>query len=134
MVSPHHEALAGFRAEAAELILKAKRSILLVGDAVHTTKSGDAVRELALKMNCPVIQTSGGTSYIKGLEDRTSQYVFSDASIEAVEASDLVLALATELGEPHALRALATLARRLSAAQVDPGRAGRGGNRRQSPD
>ena len=81
MVSPHHEALAGFRAEAAELILKAKRSILLVGDAVHTTKSGDAVRELAFKMCCPVIQTSGGTSYIRGLEDRTFQYVFSDASI-----------------------------------------------------
>ena len=59
-------------AEAVELILKAKRPILLVGDAV---------RELALKMNCPVIQTSGGTSYIRGLEDRTFQYVFSDASI-----------------------------------------------------
>ncbi|AOF99661.1 MAG: thiamine pyrophosphate-binding protein [Blastomonas sp.] len=87
-------------AEAAELILKAKNPILLVGHAVHTTKSGDAVRELALKMNCPVIQTSGGTSYIKGIEDRTFQYVFSDASIEAVEASDLVVALATELGEP----------------------------------
>jgi acetolactate synthase I/II/III large subunit len=87
-------------AEAAELILKAKNPILLVGHAVHTTKSGDAVRELALKMNCPVIQTSGGTSYIKGIEDRTFQYVFSDASIEAVENSDLVVALATELGEP----------------------------------
>lgn len=87
-------------AEAARLILAAKNPVLLVGHAVHTTKSGDAVRELALKMNCPVIQTSGGTSYIKGIEDRTFQYVFSDASIEAVEASDLVVALGTELGEP----------------------------------
>jgi thiamine pyrophosphate-dependent acetolactate synthase large subunit-like protein len=87
-------------AEAAELILGAKNPVLLVGHAVHTTKSGEAVKELALKMNCPVVQTSGGTSYIKGLEDRTFQYVFSDASIEAVEASDLVLALGTELGEP----------------------------------
>jgi acetolactate synthase I/II/III large subunit len=87
-------------AEAAELILKAKNPILLVGHAVHTTKSGAAVKELALKMNCPVIQTSGGTSYIKGIEDRTFQYVFSDASIEAVEASDCVVALGTELGEP----------------------------------
>ncbi|AMO70567.1 thiamine pyrophosphate-binding protein [Sphingorhabdus sp. M41] len=87
-------------AEAAELIKAAKNPILLVGHAVHTTKSGDAVRELALKMNCPVIQTSGGTSYIKGLEDRTFQYVFSDASIEAVEACDVVVALGTELGEP----------------------------------
>jgi acetolactate synthase I/II/III large subunit len=87
-------------AEAAELILKAKNPILLVGHAVHTSKSGEAVKELALKMNCPVIQTSGGTSYIKGIEDRTFQYVFSDASIEAVEESDCVVALATELGEP----------------------------------
>jgi acetolactate synthase I/II/III large subunit len=87
-------------AEAAKLIKAAKNPILLVGHAVHTSKSGEAVKELALKMNCPVIQTSGGTSYIKGLEDRTFQYVFSDASIEAVEACDVVVALGTELGEP----------------------------------
>jgi thiamine pyrophosphate-dependent acetolactate synthase large subunit-like protein len=87
-------------AEAARAIMQAKHPILLVGHAVHTTRSGEAVKELALKMNCPVIQTSGGTSYIKGIEDRTFQYVFSDASIEAVEKSDCVVALATELGEP----------------------------------
>ncbi len=87
-------------AEAAKLIREAKNPILLVGHAVHTSKSGAAVRELALKMNCPVVQTSGGTSYIKGLEDRTFQYVFSDASIDAVEECDVVVALGTELGEP----------------------------------
>jgi acetolactate synthase I/II/III large subunit len=87
-------------AEAAKLIMEAKNPILLVGHAVHTSKSGEAVKELALKMNCPIIQTSGGTSYIKGLEDRTFQYVFSDASIDAVEACDVVVALGTELGEP----------------------------------
>src|SRR4029453_66757 len=87
-------------AEAAELILAAKNPILLVGHAVHTTKSGEKLKDLALKMNCPVIQTSGGTSYIEGIEDRTFQYVFSDASIDAVEASDVVVALGTELGDP----------------------------------
>ena len=87
-------------AEAAKLIREAKNPILLVGHAVHTTRMGAAVKELALLMNCPVIQTSGGTSYIEGLEDRTFQYVFSNASIEAVTESDLVLALGTELGEP----------------------------------
>lgn len=87
-------------AEAAKAIMEAKNPILLVGHAVHTTKSGEAVKELALKMNCPVIQTSGGTSYIKGIEDRTFQYVFSDASIDAVEECDVVVALGTELGEP----------------------------------
>jgi len=87
-------------AEAAKAIKEAKHPILLVGHAVHTSKSGEAVKELALKMNCPVIQTSGGTSYIEGIEDRTFQYVFSEASIDAVEESDVVVALGTELGEP----------------------------------
>ena len=87
-------------ARATRLIGEAKNPILLVGHAVHTSRMGDAVRELALLMNCPVIQTSGGTSYIRGLEDRTFQYVFSRAAIPAVEESDLVLALGTELGEP----------------------------------
>jgi thiamine pyrophosphate-dependent acetolactate synthase large subunit-like protein len=87
-------------AEAAALIRAAKNPILLVGHAVHTTRMGAAVKELAELMQCPVIQTSGGTSYIPGLEDRTFQYVFSNASIEAVTESDLCLALGTELGEP----------------------------------
>ena len=87
-------------AEAAKLIREAKNPILLVGHAVHTTRMGAAVKELAELMNCPVVQTSGGTSYIPGLEDRTFQYVFSNASIEAVTESDLCLALGTELGEP----------------------------------
>jgi thiamine pyrophosphate-dependent acetolactate synthase large subunit-like protein len=87
-------------AEAAKLIMEAMNPILLVGHAVHTTRSGEKVKELALKMNCPVVQTSGGTSFIEGIEDRTFQYVFSDASIDAVEECDLVVALGTELGEP----------------------------------
>ena len=87
-------------AEAVRLIRAAKNPILLVGHAVHTTRMGAAVKELAELMNCPVIQTSGGTSYIPGLEDRTFQYVFSNASIEAVTESDLCIALGTELGEP----------------------------------
>jgi thiamine pyrophosphate-dependent acetolactate synthase large subunit-like protein len=87
-------------AEAAKLIREAKNPVLLVGHAVHCTRSGAAVKELADLMQCPVIQTSGGTSFIKGLEDRTFPYGFSDASIEAVVQSDLCLALGTELGEP----------------------------------
>ena len=87
-------------AEAVKLIGEAKNPILLVGHAVHTSRMGAAVKELALLMNCPVIQTSGGTSYIEGIEDRTFQYVFSDASLEAVENCDVVLALGTEIGEP----------------------------------
>lgn len=87
-------------AEAVELIKAAKNPILLVGHAVHTTRSGAAVKELADLLQCPVIQTSGGTSFIPGLEDRTFPYGFSEVSIDAVIESDLCLALGTELGEP----------------------------------
>ncbi|MCV7378646.1 acetolactate synthase [Mycobacterium alsense] len=87
-------------AEAAKLIREAKSPILLVGHAVHTSRTGAAVKELAELMACPVIQTSGGTSYIPGLEERTFAYLFSPAANEAVEESDLCVALGTELGEP----------------------------------
>src|SRR3954454_8026289 len=87
-------------ADAVKLIRQAKSPILLVGHGVHTTRSGASVKQLADLMQCPVIQTSGGTSFIPGLEDRTFPYGFSDASIEAVVQSDLCLALGTELGEP----------------------------------
>ncbi len=39
-------------------------------------------------------------SFIPGLEDRTFPYLFSPAANEAVEESDLCVALGTELGEP----------------------------------
>ncbi|WP_068160622.1 thiamine pyrophosphate-binding protein [Rhodococcus phenolicus] len=87
-------------AEAAELIRAAKQPVLLVGHGVHTSRAGRSVRELAELMACPVVQTSGGTSYIEGLEDRTFPYGFSPSAIEAVVESDLCLALGTELGEP----------------------------------
>jgi acetolactate synthase I/II/III large subunit len=87
-------------AEAAKLVCEAKNPILLVGHGVHTSRSGEAVKALADLMACPVIQTSGGTSFIAGLEDRTFPYGFSSAAVEAVVKSDLCVALGTELGEP----------------------------------
>ena len=87
-------------AAAARLIREAKSPILLVGHGVHTSRTGPAVKELAELMACPVIQTSGGTSFIPGLQDRTFPYLFSPAANEAVEESDLCVALGTELGEP----------------------------------
>ncbi|MGN2639933.1 thiamine pyrophosphate-binding protein [Nocardia takedensis] len=105
-LAPHRYRLVGQTAggdriaEAAALIRAAKSPVLLAGHGVHTTRSGAAVRELAELMACPVIQTSGGTSYIEGLEDRTFPYGFSPAAVEAVVGSDLCVALGTELGEP----------------------------------
>jgi thiamine pyrophosphate-dependent acetolactate synthase large subunit-like protein len=87
-------------AKAAELIKAAKSPILLVGHGVHTSRGGEQVKVLADLMACPVIQTSGGTSFIKGLEDRTFPYGFSKVANEAVAKSDLCLAIGTELGEP----------------------------------
>src|SRR6201992_1003689 len=87
-------------AEAAKLVREAKNPILLVGHGVHTSRTAEPVRELAELMACPVIQTSGGTSFIPGLQDRTFPYLFSPAANEAVEESDLCVALGTELGEP----------------------------------
>jgi len=87
-------------AEAARLVVAAKNPILLVGHGVHTSRTGAPVRQLAELMGCPVIQTSGGTSFIRGLEDRTFPYGFSSAAVEAVVSSDLCIALGTELGEP----------------------------------
>ena len=87
-------------AKAVELIKAAQNPILLVGHAVHTSRGGEQVKALAELMACPVIQTSGGTSFIKGLEDRTFPYGFSKAAIEAVVKSDLCVAIGTELGEP----------------------------------
>ncbi|WP_406327630.1 thiamine pyrophosphate-binding protein [Streptomyces sp. NBC_00203] len=87
-------------AEAVKAVRAAKQPILLVGHGVHTSRAGESVKALADAMACPVIQTSGGTSYIQGLEDRTFPYGFSAAAIDAVVRSDLCLAIGTELGEP----------------------------------
>jgi acetolactate synthase I/II/III large subunit len=87
-------------AEAAKLIREAESPILLVGHGVHTSRSQGPVKELADLMGCPVIQTSGGTSFIPGLEDRTFAYGFSPSAVQAVVNSDLCVALGTELGEP----------------------------------
>ncbi|WP_433249903.1 thiamine pyrophosphate-binding protein [Actinomadura nitritigenes] len=87
-------------AEAAAAVRAARQPILLVGHGVHTARAGEQVKALADLMACPVVQTSGGTSYIKGLEDRTWSYGFSPSAVDAVVESDLCLAIGTELGEP----------------------------------
>lgn len=87
-------------AKAAELIKASQNPILLVGHAVQTSRGGASVKALADLMACPIIQTSGGTAFIPGLEERTFPYLFSEVANEAVAKSDLCLAIGTELGEP----------------------------------
>jgi acetolactate synthase I/II/III large subunit len=86
--------------KAVQLVNHAKQPILLVGHGVHCSRAGESVKALANVLNCPIIQTSGGTSFISGLEDRTFPYGFSSAAVEAVVKSDLCIAIGTELGEP----------------------------------
>jgi acetolactate synthase I/II/III large subunit len=85
---------------AVKMIRAAKQPILLVGHAVHCARGQGPVGALAKLLGCPVIQTSGGTSFIEGLEDRTFPYGFSPAAVDAVVKSDLCIAIGTELGEP----------------------------------
>lgn len=85
---------------ALDLIGKARRPILLVGQGAFTSRAHADVAALARALDCPVIQSSGGTSsYPEGIEDRTFPYAFSPAGIDAVVRSDLVIAIGTEIGE-----------------------------------
>lgn len=85
---------------AVSLIRAAKQPVLLVGHAVHCSRGQQSVGALAKLLGCAVIQTSGGTSFIEGLEGRTFPYGFSAAAVDAVVKSDLCIAIGTELGEP----------------------------------
>jgi acetolactate synthase-1/2/3 large subunit len=96
----HIPAAAAHIEQAVKLIGEAKAPILLVGQGVHTARAQEPVGELAKLIGCPIVQTSGGTSFIPGMEDRTFSYGFSPSAVEAVKASDLVVAIGTELGEP----------------------------------
>lgn len=96
----HQEAGPQAMADAVALIKHAKRPILLVGHGCYTARALDKVGALARLLNCPIIQTSGGTAFMEGLEERTFPYAFSPAGVEAVVESDLCIAIGTELGEP----------------------------------
>ena len=121
-------------AEAVELIREAKQPILLVGHGVHTARTGAPVKALAELIACPVIQTSGGTSFIQGLEDRTFPYGFSPSAVEAVVKSDLCIAIGTELGEPVHYGKGRHWARERRQPQVDLRRAGSARDRREPAD
>lgn len=86
--------------QAATLIREAKNPVLLVGQGMFTARAHEKVGELAKLMDCPILQTSGCAMTIKGAEERTFAYGFSPAGVAAAEASDLCIAIGTELGEP----------------------------------
>lgn len=81
-------------------IAGASSPLILAGHGIFTARAQATVAALAKKLGCPIVQTSGGTSFFPGVEERTFSYGFSRPAIEAVEESDLVLAIGTEIGEP----------------------------------
>jgi acetolactate synthase-1/2/3 large subunit len=84
---------------AVAMIGQAGSPILLVGQGAFVSRAHNAVAALAQVLQCPLIQTTGGVSFLEGLEGRTFPYA-SPAGIEAVAQSDLVIAVGTEIGEP----------------------------------
>ena len=86
--------------KAVQLIKQAKNPALLVGQGMFTSRSHQAVGELASQLDCPILQTSGCAMTIKGHEHRTFAYGFSPAGRAAASNSDLCIAIGTELGEP----------------------------------
>lgn len=86
--------------KAVALIKAAKNPVLLVGQGMFTSRSHALVAQLAEKLDCPILQTSGCSMTIKGQEERTFAYGFSPAGRAAAGESDLCIAIGTELGEP----------------------------------
>ncbi|MDD1649832.1 MAG: hypothetical protein LUO80_05495, partial [Methylococcaceae bacterium] len=73
----HQDAGARSIAAAVELIRTARQPLLLVGQGVFAARAHDDVGALARALACPIVQTSGGSSFIDGLEDRSFPYAFS---------------------------------------------------------
>ncbi|HTH26910.1 MAG TPA: thiamine pyrophosphate-binding protein [Sphingobium sp.] len=96
----HQAASAPMIDKAVDLIRKAKNPVLLVGQGMFTSRAHDIVGQLARLMACPILQTSGCSMVIDGLEDVTFAYGFSPAGVAAAVESDLCIAIGTELGEP----------------------------------
>ncbi len=85
-------------AEAVELLKNAKNPALLLGQGVFVSRQHVAATELAAKLNCPILQSNAVEAVLPGMEDRTFAYS-SEAGTQVASASDVVLAIGTELGE-----------------------------------
>ncbi len=85
---------------AVALIKQAKSPILMIGQGAFTARAHESLTALADNLQCPIIHTYPVSSYLEGSEDRTFPCGFSPAGAAAVSASDLVIAIGTEIGEP----------------------------------
>lgn len=96
----HQPAHQGGIDRAVELIQQAQSPLLLIGQGAFTSRAHASLEQLAELLQCPIIHTYPVSSFLKGAEDRTFPCGFSPAGAAAVSASDLVIAIGTEIGEP----------------------------------
>lgn len=83
---------------AAEMLEKAKSPILITGTGVQTSRSHEALKQLARTLQCPVIPTWGGRGGLPETDDQTLIYSTPPAN-EAIATADVVLAVGTSIGE-----------------------------------
>lgn len=105
VLAPHQYRLVGQQAgadaveRAVQALAGASSPVLLVGQGAHVTRAHALVGELAVALDCPILQTTGALSVIEGMDDRTFPYGTPVANAIVADA-DAVVAIGTELGEP----------------------------------
>tara|TARA_R110002110_G_scaffold413729_1_gene641636 strand:+ start:126753 stop:128459 length:1707 start_codon:yes stop_codon:yes gene_type:complete len=85
-------------AEACKLIESSRSILLLGGEEVHSSRTHEQFLRLAELLKCPVITTFGGAGAIKQTHPQWLAYS-SNAGKEAIEKSDLVIAVGTCIPE-----------------------------------
>jgi len=84
--------------EAVALLEQAQNPLLLLGQGVFVSRQHEAAAQLAAKLNCPILLSNAVEAILPGMEGRTFAYS-SEAGGQIAAASDVVLAIGTELGE-----------------------------------
>jgi thiamine pyrophosphate-dependent acetolactate synthase large subunit-like protein len=94
----HQRADAPSIEQAKALIEGARAPVLLLGQGGFVSRAHEALRELAARLACPILLSNAVEAVLPGMEDRTFAYS-SAVGAEIAGASDVVLAIGTELGE-----------------------------------
>jgi acetolactate synthase-1/2/3 large subunit len=83
--------------QAAELLIRAQRPIVISGAGVDRGNANDALMRVVRRINCPVIATMAGRSSVP-LDDPNALYGYGAAADCARQESDVILAVGTRLG------------------------------------
>ena len=86
-------------ASAAAMIAAARLPVILAGHGVYTARAAARLADLARVLACPVVQTPAGRAVGPGLAGVTFPYGGAGPLREILAATDLVIAVGTEIGE-----------------------------------